>query len=54
MLPKICLLYKICTSSFNKKGKEIFINNSSCGGKSPNWNIGSWALFEDMDTSEEE
>ena len=25
-----------------------------CGGKSPNWYIGPWALFKDMDTSEEE
>ena len=30
------------------------IANDNCGGKSPNWYIGSWALFEDMDTSEEE
>ena len=29
----------------------MYVNN--CGGKSPNWNIEPWALFEDMDTSEE-
>ena len=33
---------------------KIKILRGYCGGKSPNWYIGPWALFKNMDTSEDE
>ena len=34
--------------------KKILLWNYYYRGKSPNWDIGPWALFEDMDASEDE
>ena len=45
------------TKSLVRKTEIVNYNpdlNFYCRGESPNWDIGPWALFEDMDMSEEE
>ena len=49
----VTLTVKILFFLLKCEGK-IKILRGYCGGKSPNWYIGPWALLEDMDTSEEE
>ena len=56
MIMLMCASYYICGVPYCPISIFHFIlmKNDNCGGKSPNWYNGPWALFQDMDTSEEE